>query len=163
MVIFIFLGKGFPTTMFFFSAQCSTHMYMYRQNSFHPTCNTAGIKRNSKSYYRLTNICCVRPANPSISKACCVVTIFFFFFFFAQMFQVSRKGLWKMHIQSNLGYPNSFVLRILYCVRISEFVQITEVVAKISRKRLVWEFITFQLLLNSPNYSLMHDRSHSTR
>ena len=40
-------------------------------------------------------------------------------------------------VQSNLGYPNSFVLRILYCVRISEFVQITEVVAKISRKRLV--------------------------
>ena len=37
-------------------------------------------------------------------------------------------------IQSNLGYPNSFVLRILYCVRISEFVQIT---AKINRKRLV--------------------------
>ena len=35
-------------------------------------------------------------------------------------------------IQSNLGYPNSFVLRILYCVRISEFVQITEIVAKIS-------------------------------
>ena len=40
-------------------------------------------------------------------------------------------------VQSNLGYPNSFVLRILYCVRISEFVQITEVVAKINRKRLV--------------------------
>ena len=30
-------------------------------------------------------------------------------------------------IQSNLGYPNSFFLRILYCVRRSEFVQITEV------------------------------------
>ena len=28
----------------------------------------------------------------------------------------------------------------------------TEVVAKISRNRLVQEFITFQLLLNSPNY-----------
>ena len=69
-----------------------------------------------------------------------------------------------MHqLQSNLGYPNSFVLRILYCVRISEFVQITEVVAKISRKRLVWEIITFQLLLNSPNYSLMLHKSHSTR
>ena len=52
-------------------------------------------------------------------------------------------------IQSNLGYPNSFVLRILYCVRISEFVQITEVVAKISRKRLVQQFNTFQLLLSS--------------
>ena len=39
-------------------------------------------------------------------------------------------------IQSNLGYPNSFVLRILCCVRISEFVQITEVVAKINRKDL---------------------------
>ena len=67
----------------------------------------------------------------------------------------------SLSLQSNLGYPNSFVLRILYCVRISEFVQITEVVAKISRKRLVWEFITFPLLLNSPNYSLMLDRSHS--
>ena len=66
-------------------------------------------------------------------------------------------------IQTNLDYPNSFVLRILYCVRISEFVQITEVVAKINRKRLVQEIITFQLLLNSPNYSLMLDRSHSTR
>ena len=40
-------------------------------------------------------------------------------------------------LQSNLGYPDNFVLRILYCVRISEFVQITEVVAKISRNRLV--------------------------
>ena len=40
-------------------------------------------------------------------------------------------------LQSNLGYPNSFVLRILYPVRISEFVQITEVVAKINRKRLI--------------------------
>ena len=48
-------------------------------------------------------------------------------------------------VQSNLGYPNSFVLIILYCVRISEFVQITEVVAKISRNRLVQELITFQL------------------
>ena len=38
-------------------------------------------------------------------------------------------------VQSNLGYPNSFVLRILYCVRISEFVQITEVVAKSAVKR----------------------------
>ena len=54
-------------------------------------------------------------------------------------------------------------LQRVYCVRISEFVQITEVVAKISRNRLVQEFITFQLLLNSPNYSLMLDRSHSTR
>ena len=36
-------------------------------------------------------------------------------------------------VQSNLGYLNSFVLRILYYVRISEFVQITEVVAKINR------------------------------
>ena len=39
-------------------------------------------------------------------------------------------------LQSNLGYPNSFVLRILDCVRISEFVQITEVVVKINRKDL---------------------------
>ena len=35
--------------------------------------------------------------------------------------------------------------------------------AKISRNRLIQEFITFQLQLNSPNYSLMLDRSHSTR
>ena len=69
----------------------------------------------------------------------------------------------KGRVQSNLGYPNSFVLKIPYCVRISEFVQITEVVAKISWKRLVQQFITFQLMLNSPNYSLMLDRSHSTR
>ena len=66
----------------------------------------------------------------------------------------------QIQIQSNLGYPNSFVLRILYCFRISEFVQITEEVAKISRNRLVQEFITFQLLLNS---LLVLDRSHSTR
>ena len=36
-----------------------------------------------------------------------------------------------------MGYLNSFVLRILYCVWMSEFVQITEVVANINRKRLV--------------------------
>ena len=78
------------------------------------------------------------------------------------MMQDRQLGF-TIKVQSNLGYPNSFVLRILYCVRISEFVQITEVVAKISRKRLVQKFTTFQLLLNTPNYSLMLDRSHSTR
>ena len=48
-------------------------------------------------------------------------------------------------IQLKLGYPNSFVLRVLFCVQTSE----SEVVAKIS-------------LLNSPNYSLVFDRSHNT-
>ena len=76
---------------------------------------------------------------------------------------MNPSNLAKTSLQSNLSYPNSFVLRILYCVLISEFVQITEVVAKISRKRFVQEFITFQLLLSRSNYSLMLDRSHSTR
>ena len=42
------------------------------------------------------------------------------------------KGLYS-GVQSSLGHPNSFVLSILHCVWISEFVQITEVEAKISR------------------------------
>ena len=53
-------------------------------------------------------------------QICCEISIF-------------KGDFLRWHsIQSNLGYPNSFVLRFLYCVRISEFVQITEVVAKIS-------------------------------
>ena len=52
-------------------------------------------------------------------------------------------------IQSNHGYPNSFVFGVLYCVWISDIIQIPEVVAKISRKIPIQQFITFQLLLNN--------------